>query len=137
MRLLQLRNASTVGFLRAYLFKIASNLAIDRIRERRPQTEEWNASIESVADPFDIERSMLATEDYGLFLQCLDELTPKCREAFVLHRLQKRSTQQIAAQLSITPRMVRKHISRALIYCRHRLDGLSVAAATERLKHHE
>jgi RNA polymerase sigma-70 factor (ECF subfamily) len=135
VRLLQLRNTGTVSFLRAYLFKIAANLAIDRVREKRPPLDAWTSRVETVADPFDIERSVLAAEDYALFLRCLDELTPKCREAFELHRMQKLSTSQVAERLHITPRMVRKHVSRALIYCRYRLDGLSAAAAMEKLSH--
>jgi RNA polymerase sigma factor (sigma-70 family) len=136
VRLLQLRNPGTVSFLRAYLFKIAANLAVDRLRDRQrfdPGLREWGPEADGVADPFDVERSMLAAEDYALFMQCLDELTPKCRESFVLHRLKKLSTQQIAQRLGITPRMVRKHVSRALLYCRYRLDGLSAEQATERL----
>jgi RNA polymerase sigma factor (sigma-70 family) len=135
VRLLQLRSTGAVGFLRAYLFKIAANLAVDRIRYPRPLLEKWSAGAEGVADPFDIERSVLAAADYALFLKCLDELTPKCREAFVLHRLKKLSTQEVAERLQITPRMVRKHIARALIYCRHRLDGLSAVEAMQRLSH--
>ena len=34
VRLLELERTGAVGFLRAYLFKIASNLAIDRLRSR-------------------------------------------------------------------------------------------------------
>jgi DNA-directed RNA polymerase specialized sigma24 family protein len=50
-----------------------------------------------------------------------------------MHRLRKLSTQEVAVQLRISDRMVRKHIARALIYCRYRLDGLSAAAALERI----
>ncbi len=136
VRLLQLRNIGAVGFFRAYLFKIAANLAVDRIRDRRPAIEEeWDPAAEFVPDPFDIERSMLAAEEFEVFLGCLQELPPKCRQAFVLHRLKKLSTREVAAQLQITPRMVRKHIARALIYCRHRLNGLAPDAALARLSH--
>src|SRR5688572_2123411 len=34
-RLLQLQHPGTVSFLRAYLFRIAANLAVDRIRQRK------------------------------------------------------------------------------------------------------
>src|SRR5688572_16392721 len=68
VRLLQLRDTGTVGFLRAYLFKIAANLAVDRIREQRLQAERWSGAAEAVADPFDIERTVLAAEDFAIFL---------------------------------------------------------------------
>jgi RNA polymerase sigma-70 factor (ECF subfamily) len=138
VRLLQLQNTGAVSFLRAYLFKIAANLAVDRIRDRQRgqhSREEWGPDVDVVPDPFDIERSVLAAEELRVFMKCLDELTPKCREAFVLHRLRKLSTHEIADRLRVTPRMVRKHIARALMYCRYRLDGLSAAEAMERLAH--
>ncbi len=135
VRLLQLRHTGAVGFLRAYLFKIAANLAVDRIREKRPATQSWSQSAEGVADPFDVERSVLAAEEYEVFLRCIEELSPRCREAFVLHRVHKLPTREVAARLGVSTRMVRKHISRALIYCRYRLDGLSPGAAMEALNH--
>jgi DNA-binding CsgD family transcriptional regulator len=42
--------------------------------------------------------------------------------------------ESIARRLGVSDRMVRNHITRALIYCRLRLDGLAPAVATARLK---
>src|SRR5688572_27433734 len=39
VRMLQLHKAGEVGFLRAYLFRIASNLAVDRMRKRSVREE--------------------------------------------------------------------------------------------------
>jgi RNA polymerase sigma-70 factor (ECF subfamily) len=136
VRLLELENTKVVRFLRAYLFRIAANLAIDRLNARRRMRLESGTDhpeLEQVRDPLDVERSFLAVEEFELFLTCLDELPPKCRQVFVMHRLRKLSTQEVAVQLRISDRMVRKHIARALIYCRYRLDGLSAAAALERI----
>jgi RNA polymerase sigma-70 factor (ECF subfamily) len=136
VRLLELENTKVVRFLRAYLFRIAANLAIDRLNARRRLRLESgtdNPELEQVRDPLDVERSFLAVEEFELFLTCLDELPPKCRQVFVMHRLRKLSTQEVAVQLRISDRMVRKHIARALIYCRYRLDGLSASAALERI----
>jgi len=136
VRLLQLDNTKTVSFLRAYLFRIAANLAIDRLNARRRVRLESgtnHSELEQISDPLDVERAFLAVEEFELFLTCLDELPPKCRQVFVLHRLRKLTTPEVAVQLRISDRMVRKHIARALIYCRYRLDGLSPAEALEKL----
>ena len=97
------------------------------VRDRPPRARAGQGS------PLDVERSFLAVEEFELFLTCLDELPPKCRQVFVMHRLRKLSTQEVAVELRISDRMVRKHIARALIYCRYRLDGLSASAALERI----
>jgi RNA polymerase sigma-70 factor (ECF subfamily) len=136
VRLLQLEDTGAVSFLRAYLFRIAANLAFDRLNSRKRiqyDAGEPDGHLAQATDPLDVERVVLAAEELGVFLACLDELPPKCRQVFLLHRLRKLGTQQVAAQLNISDRMVRKHIARALIYCRYRLDGLSPKEAMERI----
>lgn len=136
VRLLQLDATAAVSFLRAYLFRIAANLAFDRIHSQRRFPVESgtdHAELEQVSDPFDVERAVLASEELKIFAGCIDELPPKCREVFVMHRQGKLGTAQIAAKLGISDRMVRKHIARALIYCRYRLDGLSASEAMHRI----
>lgn len=138
VRLLQLEDTGAVSFLRAYLFRIAANLVVDRLsaRQRMPE-ERGNPSevLDQVADPFDTERTVLASDEYNLLVSCIDELPPKCRQAFVLHRMRQRTSEEVAREMGISTRMVRKHVARALIYCRYRLDGLSAQAALDRLGH--
>ncbi len=136
VRLLQLENIGAVSFLRAYLVRIATNLAMDRMKARRrlPLVSEQDApALEQAGDPLGVERVFLAAEELELFLKCLDELPPKCREVFMMQRMGQLGTQQVAAKLGISERMVRKHIARALIYCRFRLDGLGPKDALARL----
>lgn len=136
VRLLQLENTGAISFLRAYLFRIAANLAFDRLKSRRLlrlDAGDADACLEEIADPLELERAVLAADQLKLFQSCLDELPPKCRQVFLLHRIQRLGAQQVAAQLNISDRMVRKHIARALIYCRYRLDGLSPEQASARL----
>jgi RNA polymerase sigma-70 factor (ECF subfamily) len=138
VRLLQLEDTGAVSFLRAYLFRIAANLVMDRLSARRRTPEDRSdssAQLEQIADPFDVERAVLAADEYNLILSCLDELPPKCRQAFELHRMRQYTSEEVAENMGISRRMVRKHVARALIYCRYRLDGLSPQAALERLGH--
>jgi RNA polymerase sigma-70 factor (ECF subfamily) len=133
-----LEDTGAVSFLRAYLFRIAANLVIDRLSARRRTPEDSggsNEQVEQVADPFDVERTVLAADEYNLLVSCLDELPPKCRQAFVVNRMRQRTSSEVAEEMGISTRMVRKHVARALIYCRYRLDGSSPQAALERLGH--
>ena len=139
MRLLQLQDTQTIGFLRAYLFRIAANLATDRLRRRRsaPRAESADDTLETLCDPIEPERSVLSQEQLTLLFTCLEELPPRCRQAFVMHRLNRLTSQEVAEQLDISTRMVRKHLERALIYCRFRLDGLSPDEAKARMAHEQ
>jgi RNA polymerase sigma-70 factor (ECF subfamily) len=138
VRLLQLENTGAVSFLRAYLYRIAANLVNDVLsaRLRRPEQSADSAEIlEQIEDPFDVERTVLAADQYQLLLECLQELTPRCRQAFEMHRMRQIPTEEVAREMAISDRMVRKHVARALIYCRYRLDGYSPAMALEKLGH--
>jgi RNA polymerase sigma-70 factor (ECF subfamily) len=139
VRLLQLENTGAVSFLRAYLYRIAANLVIDRnlSRRRRPElsAEVVKEEFEQVADPFEVERTVLAADQYQQLLVFLAELSPKCRQAFELHRLRELPVEEVAHAMGISDRMVRKYVARALIYCRFRMDGDSAAATIEIIGH--
>ena len=56
----------------------------------------------------------------------IDELPEKCREAFLLYRLDELSCQEVAARLGLQERMVWRYIARALEYVRLRVHGESM-----------
>lgn len=135
VRLLQLHEPGTVSFLRAYLFKTAANLAIDKVRQRVNR-----ASLDRSAPAIDLvdrrspDRRLMAAEELELLEQALLELPVEYRRAFVLHRFEELSTAQIARDLGVQERMVRNYISRAVIYCKLRLEGVSRPEASARAK---
>jgi RNA polymerase sigma factor (sigma-70 family) len=139
VRLLQLeRSDGAISLLRAYLFKIASNLAIDRLRHR---TVRWNTSEALRAELFpsfglqdEVERGVAAREELECVYRALRELPASCQRAFWMHRAEGASVAQIAVTLEVSERMVRHHLSKALVYCQLRMSGESEVRAKERLK---
>jgi RNA polymerase sigma factor (sigma-70 family) len=123
VRMLQLDRADTIGFHRAYLFRIAANLAVDRLRARsvrakaptRELFEDWFRR-----RPPD-EEALNAVEQEAL-QRALEELPDKSREALTRHFLRGETVASIAASWGLTGRMVRYHLARALAHCRARLD---------------
>lgn len=137
VRVLQLDQPGAESFLKAYLFKVATNLAVDRLRQRRrrmPVSEQDLSEIEREVEWDEPERGALAREQLQALVAGLRELPEKCREAFLLFRLDGLSQQQIAERLGVTERMVRNYINQALIYCRMRADGATERQAREGLK---
>lgn len=121
VRLLKLDEPEAVSYMRALLFKIASNLAVDRIRARQRASKHLNLTFFEEATP-SVEEVELAKEKIRLINLYINELPPKCRKVFLLNRLQGFSTEEIAQQMSLSSRMVRKYLVRATEYCRTRLD---------------
>lgn len=125
VRLLQLHRPGAVSFLRAYLFKTALNIAMDRARQRtaRGRLDRLDAG-DDLIDHLSPDRRIAGREDLELLERALQELPPKYRRAFILHRFEDRTTGEIARDLGVEKRMVRNYISRTVIYCRLRLQGV-------------
>jgi len=127
-RLLQLHQPDVLSHPRAYLFKIAGNVATDRIRQRltRARLDELDleAGFERV-DTVSPDHRALAEEQLDLVERALGELPPKYRRAFLLNRFENWTTAEIAKDLLVKERMVRNYIARTAIYCQLRLEGVS------------
>ncbi len=133
VRLLQMGRPQTGNLVRAYLFRVAGNLAIDRLRRRATRdriADELPAELPG--GPGLPERQLLADEELLLLSRCLQELPEKVRSAFLMCRLDGLSQNEIAERLCVTDRMVRKYITQALLHCRLRLDGATAAEAGKR-----
>lgn len=131
VRMLQLESTRAVSFLSSYLFRTAANIAIDR---RRRKSLAFRISQEPAEhQTVDVAPDVIAQarEEIGLIGRFIEELPPKCREAFYLHRLDELSPADIAVRLQVTPRMVHHYLVRALVHVRSRLDDISRVSAKE------
>jgi RNA polymerase sigma factor (sigma-70 family) len=131
VRLLQMQDPGTPGLLRAYLFKTATNLAIDRLRHRkvRHRAEEQPGSFDdsdTVRSEFDDPaKQLLAREQADQLLGYLQELPIKCQHVFNLHRFEGVPQHEVASRLGFSERMVRRYVTYAMMYCHLRLDGMT------------
>jgi RNA polymerase sigma factor (sigma-70 family) len=123
VRLLSLDEPGAVSYLRAFLFKTAANIAIDR--RRRHQNFDRVAGRQLFAELTENrtpERQLSGEQtlrDLGILIEAMPA---KCRESFVLNQIQGLDAATIAAQLGITDSMVRKYVVRALLHCRQYMD---------------
>jgi RNA polymerase sigma factor (sigma-70 family) len=123
VRLLRLNQPETISYLRAFLFRTAANLALDRLRARGRRPPQRPLEDPELA-VFDLtpERQAAGEQALAAMQRALAELPGKCREAFVLRQLHGLSQAEIAAKLGLKERMVRMHLTRALEHLRTRLD---------------
>jgi RNA polymerase sigma factor (sigma-70 family) len=129
-RLLQLDQPETIGYLRAYLFKVAINIASDRARRRRLHLRiDLSHSSEEQIECATPDQQVHAAEQLSLLARALSELPEKYRRAFLLCRMQEWDTNQIAEDLGVGERMARNYVSRTARYCRLRLDGATARDA--------
>lgn len=112
---------------RAYLFRVAGNLAIDTLRKEgrmaaRSAPEHHAATVtDPLASP---ETTLLARERLRLLDETLTALRPNARRALLMSRVEGLTFARIAAELGVSESMVAKYIAQALRACRDRLRQL-------------
>ena len=106
LRMLRVKDLSTIRSPEAYLFTIAANLA-----------QEHNVKSCASGRSLDI-------NDDAVQEQVLLELPAKCQAAVALHYWRGLSYAEVGTQLGISSHMVKKYVQRALAHCRRRMARL-------------
>lgn len=115
----------TVREPRAFLTTTARRLVIDRVRRQQIEDaylRELALTAETLAGFQSPEQILTTLEALEQIAFVLEELSAKQRQAFLLYFLDGHTQPQIAAQMGISERMVRKHLMQALLQCSHALD---------------
>ena len=110
----------------SYLYRIVRNLAIDWTR--RPMLEHPFPDDDAVAripSPApDAERTMLYRDKLRVLSEALDELPERTRDAFLMHRMEGKTLQEIAEHFGIS--VVRAHqlVRKAMVHGAKRLAAM-------------
>ncbi len=124
---LDYRDRAKVEQPRAFLFQMARNLLRDHWRKqqvrRSVHVDSADAPTEAVTDEQNEPMAAaLRIQRLEHLKEVLAELSPRRREALMLHRFEGLSQAQIAARMGISTSMVEKHIAFALLHCKRRLQ---------------
>jgi RNA polymerase sigma factor (sigma-70 family) len=118
VRLLRYRPQLEPTRSRGYLFQVALNIARNRFAEKRAHAE----------IPSALEWVVEAREAVGIVADEIERLPPRCREVFLMHRIDGLTHEAIAKSLRISRSMVEKHMIKALDRCRRRMDSVQAEA---------
>ena len=104
----------------AYLYTVAWSVLRDRWRRERVRQQSMHVELDNDMEcagvdictcPVQIAES---TEQYMLFLNVLDSLTPKTRNVFLMSRYEGLTYSEIARECSLSTSAVEKHMMKAL-----------------------
>jgi RNA polymerase sigma-70 factor (ECF subfamily) len=124
VRLLSLHEPGAISYLRAFLFRTAANLAVDRQRREGVHSRATELPLfHELTDARTPERRVAGVQEIQYLDGLLAELTPKCRQAFILNRFYGVDFAVIAQEMGVSERSVRAYVERALIHCRERMDS--------------
>jgi RNA polymerase sigma-70 factor (ECF subfamily) len=117
LRLWQARALQPIRSAKSFLFRIASNLALDTVRRQRfsPIDDVTDFSGLFVMDDRpDAAASAARQQEIELLVEAIDALPARCREIFILRKLQGVSQKDIAARLGLSEQTVQVQAARGL-----------------------
>lgn len=130
---IKLEHAATapVANGRAYLFRMAQNLVVDRLREKQRRMRRERIWLEDLAgtgtgsDPTETapnaEQALLDREEAARLQAALETLPDGARRVFDLHKIGGLSHAEVAMRLGISRSGVEKHMAVAMKYLRRAL----------------
>lgn len=110
---------------RAFLYRVANNLALDYLRQDQFQRRYLHDEeiSDTISDPTqEQERRLIAQQQLERINMLIEQLPPKCREAFLLRKVRHWEVEQIANHMGISKNMVEKYLRRALTHCQQGLQ---------------
>ena len=122
VKVLEGNKKSSKEIQKAYLYKIAKNLVIDKIRRdkiiNKSPYQEDEHSISQDNYPEEIVAQELRNKKLK---ECISELSPQNKKAFVLHYYKGYTRKEIAKMMGISTNAVEKNISRAVVKIKEKM----------------
>ncbi|HEY4030072.1 MAG TPA: sigma-70 family RNA polymerase sigma factor [Caulobacteraceae bacterium] len=122
VKLQEYRDRATITNPAAYLVRTAVNLAHDE--HRGPAAREGRLRTDPIGlvDDMPLQDEVFAARARLVRVQrALGELSPRTRQVFLMHRLERMKYREIADQLGITVSAVEKHIAKAALFLAERM----------------
>ncbi|MWL90164.1 RNA polymerase sigma factor [Cupriavidus sp. SW-Y-13] len=104
----------------AYLMRMATNLALDRLqRDRRfMSAEELDTLMLDIADPAPgPAQTVAARSDVQALADVIDKMPPRRRAIFLAVRVEELSNQEAAVRFGVSARLIGLELKRAYEYC--------------------
>lgn len=107
--------------VRAFVFKVATNLAYDRFRQRRVRLVESDAALAQLEGDPAPDGTVGVEQALEQVKRAVLELKPRCRQVFLMRAVEELGYEDIAAQLGVSKRTVEREMQHALEVCQRRL----------------
>jgi RNA polymerase sigma factor (sigma-70 family) len=108
---------------KAFLFKVAKNLALNELARQSSVTTEPLGDFEGQQVLEDssqaaVDDAVDGRERIRVLARAIAALPPQCAKVFILRKMQGLSQKEIAARLNISVRTVENHVALGLVRCR-------------------
>ncbi len=112
----------------AYLFRVARNIALNKITRNRKiffenveSVDDALASQMAEAETHDLSDLVYSQEKLAAFTEAVESLPPRCRTVFLMQKIDGSTYKEIGNELGISVRTVEKHLEKGLKRCAEHL----------------
>jgi RNA polymerase sigma-70 factor (family 1) len=104
--------------LKNYLFRICHNEFLQHIRKKKIKVDFLDQVRWDVLTAVYEEEKTPESNRIEILNKLIDQLPPRCKEVFILNKLERRKYKEIANDLGISIKTVENHMSKALSFLR-------------------
>lgn len=119
-----------IEFPKAYLFRVAKNLALKELGRKSKQMTDYleESLVEDETNASDLlEEHLVAEQKINLYFDAIAELPPQCRRVFLMRKVQALPHLAIANELGISKSAVEKHIAIGVARCHQYMKAQETA----------
>jgi RNA polymerase sigma-70 factor (ECF subfamily) len=120
LRAWRARAGQPVRSAKAFLFRIARNLALDLVRRDHASPVQRVRDLEAIAvldhDCSPVQAAVVQ-EKLMMLADAIEALPPRCREVLILRKLQNLPQRAVAEQLGLTEKTVEAQLARGIARC--------------------
>jgi RNA polymerase sigma factor (sigma-70 family) len=127
------------GLAKPFLFQVARNLMIDRLRKQSVVSLETMADFDwlNVSDDKpSSEAYVAARQELRLLQTALDALPPRCRQVVLLRKVEGLSQKEVAARMGVTIETVENQVAKGMRFLAQALGGRRGAVTTQSRRYH-
>ncbi|MDB5740350.1 MAG: hypothetical protein JWP16_1390 [Alphaproteobacteria bacterium] len=120
--------------VKPFLFQIARNLMIDRLRKQSVVSLETMADFDwlNVSDDKpSSEAYVAARQELRLLQAALDDLPPRCRQVVLMRKIEGLSQKEVARQMGVTTETVENQVAKGMRLLAQALGGRRGAVTAE------
>jgi RNA polymerase sigma factor (sigma-70 family) len=120
LRVWRARAVQPILSAKAFLFKVARHVALDRVRHDRASPIEASGHLRGLAvleEGPDAAEAAGRQERVRLLAEAAASLPARCREIFILHKIKGYSRREVALQLGLAEKTIDVQTTRALKRC--------------------
>jgi RNA polymerase sigma factor (sigma-70 family) len=120
LRMWRAKAAQPIRSARAFLFTVARRLALDALRHRKASPFTGVEALENlqvIDDATDVAEDVGRRERIAILSDAIAGLPARCREVFIVHKIQGRSRKETAALLGLAEKTVEVQTANAMRRC--------------------